>query len=194
MAQRTLLNRKMAEGLMTKRGLVDESMVGRKYIFTIRGNGTVVDVKTKEGELVQSVVEPGTVFQTRIFNLQAKSAIALKNPANHVLAAAGIAAERMGNYEEADKQYQAFLNATGVSFNIPTTNRLTDRLGDQVDIEAKVIKITTDNGSLLTIDSSTIRVIEPEVLSTSVFSFDVFAPKVEEPKSEESAEKLLQTA
>jgi hypothetical protein len=192
--QSVVLNRKMVESRMNRLGLVDDSMVGKKYMFTVRGNGTVIDVKNKAGEYVQSVVEPGTVFQTRIFNLDAKSAIALKNPANHALAATGLAAERAGNYAEAHEKYQDFLNAVRLSFNIPTTSRIVDRLGDQVDIEARVIKITTENGSLLTIDPTTIRVIEPEVLPTSTWSFDVLEPKTEEPKSEKSAEKLLKTA
>lgn len=192
MAQIRLLNRKAVESIMNKRGRLDEALVGKKVRFTVQGNGTLMDVKKKAtGELVQSVVEPGTVFQTRIFNLSANSSIAAKSHANHALAAAGLAAERAGNYEEAHKYYTAFLNALQVSFNVPTTSRVCDQLGDQVDIEARVIKITTDNGSLLTIDPTTIRVIEPEVLATVAFSFDVFAP-AEEVKSEENAKDLLE--
>jgi hypothetical protein len=185
-----LMNRKMAEGVMNKRARIDESYVGKKVAFTIRGNGTVVDVKNKAGELIQSVVEPGTVFQTCIFNLQAVSSIAMKNPLNHALAAAAIAAERAGDYVEADKQYQAFLNKTGISFNIPTTSRTYLLLGDQVDIVARVIKVTTENGSLLTIDPSTIRVAEPELPTIGGFSFEVAEPK-KEVKSEEDAKSLL---
>jgi hypothetical protein len=191
MATTRLLNRKAVESIMNKRGRLDEALVGKKVRLTIERNGTKMDVKNKAGELVQSVVEPGTVFQTIVFNLQANSSIAAKNAANHALAAAGLAAERTGNYEEAHKQYQAFLNALQVSFNIPTTHRLADQLGDQVDIEARVIKITTENGSLLTIDPTTIRIFEPEVLAPTAFSFDVFKPKTEEVKGEESAAALL---
>jgi hypothetical protein len=168
-----LMNKTSVIAIMNKRGRLDESFVGKKVQLTIQGNGTTVDVKTKEGVLVESVVEPGTVFQKKIFNVQANSAIAMKNVENNKLAAAGLAAERAGNYEEAHKHYTAFLNAMQVSFSVPSTSPILHQLGDRVDIEARVIKITTPNGSLLTIDPATIRVLEPETLSATTFSFDL---------------------
>src|ERR1700743_459119 len=141
-----LMNKSSVVAIMNKRGKLDEKLVGKKVQFTIQGNGTTVDVKTKEGILVQSVVEPGTVFQKVIFNLQANSSIASKNPANHALAAAGLKAELAGNFEEAHKHYTEFLNAMQVSFSVPSTSPILAQLGDRVDIEARVVKITTENG------------------------------------------------
>jgi len=117
-----LINKASVVSIMNKRGRLDESLVGKKVQFTVQGNGTRIDVKTKEGQLVQSVVEQGTVFQKVIFNLQANSSIAAKSDAVRKLAAAGLAAEMAGNAEEAHKHFTAYLNAMQVSFSVPTTS------------------------------------------------------------------------
>lgn len=169
------MNSKSVHGIMNKRTLLTEAMIGKKVQLTIRGNGTLVDVKTKTGELVQSVVEPGTVFQKYIFNTESNSGIALANVNNKTLAAEGMAHERAGNVEEAHKSFSSFLNAVQVSFNIPATaGAIIAKLGDRVDISARVVKVTTENGSLLTLDPATISVLTPEALVSTTFDMSAF--------------------
>lgn len=185
-----LINKSGVLAIMNKRIPVGEQSIGKKVLFTVQGNGTTVDVKNAAGELVQSVVEPGTVFQAVIFNLQANSGLAMKDARHKAESAAGLAAERAGNPEEAHKHFSAFLNGVQMSFNVPTTSPILAKLGDRVDISARVVKITTEKGSLLTIDATTIRVVEPEVLAPVTFSFDEELD--ETPANAETAKKLLE--
>lgn len=184
-----LLNKASVVSIMNKRAKITEQHIGKKVLLTIMGNGTVVDVKNKAGEHVQSVVEPGTVFQTKIFNLQANSSIAMSNPLFKTLSAEGVAAEKAGNFTLASEKFTEFLNKTQISFNIPTSSSVTDKLVDRVDISARIIKITTENGSLLTIDPSTISIMAPELVSTTSFSFD--EEEEDAPENSETPETVV---
>lgn len=186
------LNKKAVVNIMNKRVLITEAHVGKKLLFTIEGDGTIIDVKTKDGELVQSVVEEGTVAQKFIFNLQANSGIAMKNEQTRSLSAEGLAAEKAGNATLAHEKFGDFLNKTRMSFNVFTTSSIVGKLHDRVDISARVTKITTPNGSLLTIDPSTISIVAPEAANTTVFSFDDEEVKDDAPEGNgETAEGIL---
>jgi len=165
---------KTVAAIMNRRGNVTEQQVGKgKIRFTIVGDGSPAqDVKTKEGTLVQSVVEPGTVAQKIIFNLNANSALAMKNPDVRQLSKEGYLAEKEGDMELAHEKYQAFLNATQISFNVFTTDRILKDLGDRVDIAAEVISVPGANGNVLTIDPKSIQVMRPDELAKTTFSFD----------------------
>lgn len=184
MAQaRRLLTRQSVINIMNQRMTAPESLVGKSVALTIEGNGAIFDVVTKGGELVASVAGDGTNFQKKIFNTKANSGIAMSNVRNAEFKAAGRKAELSGQAEEADKQYQAFLRAVQLDFSVPTTNPIVDKLSNGVEISAKLLKITTDNGVLLTIDPATIRVLDPVVLAKTTFSFD----DEESPATEEGA-------
>lgn len=171
-AQR-LLTKQSVINIMQKRMTAPASLVGKKIQLTIEGNGSEPwDVKTKAGELVESVTGGGAVFQKKIFNTKANSGIAMSNVRNAEFKAAGRKAELEGNIEEAHAQYQKFLRAVQLDFSVPTTNSIIDKLTNGTDISAMLVKVDTENGSLLTIDPATIRILEPEALSSTVFSFD----------------------
>lgn len=165
--------RKSVTKIMDRRGQVNEQNVGKKVRLTIIGPGSPAqDVKTKDGQYVQSVVDPELVAQKIIFNLNASSALAMKHPEVRQLSREGLAAETAGNMELAHEKYQAFLNATQISFNVFTTDRILDQLGDRVDIAAEIISVPGANGNVLTIDPKTIQVLKPEELKKVTFSFD----------------------
>ena len=170
MAQK--MNMASVKAIMNKRILVPASAEGKKVSFVIQGNGNDIDVKNKLGEFVQSVVEEGVVLQKRIFNLRANSQIAMRNPANMQLLKEGMIAEKAGNFDLAGEKFNAYLNAVQISFGVLHPSALLNVLGNGCDIAAKVQKVTTDNGSLLTIDPSTISVLAPIDLGTTNFSFD----------------------
>lgn len=177
--------------IMNKRTLVPATMEGKKVRLTVRGNGVLIDVKTKDGELVQSIIEEGMVFQKVVFNTESNSGLAMSNPLNKALSAAAIAAERAGNVDEADKLFKDFLNGVQLSFSVPSTSSILAKLTDRVDISAKVIKITTENGSLLTIDPTSISVLAPEELKAVSFSFDA-EPEAEVAPVDETVAGALQ--
>jgi hypothetical protein len=174
MATQTQVTKKMVQSIMSNRNQVTEQHVGKKLKLTIVGGGSPAqDVKTKDGELVQSVVETGTVAQKVIFNLNASSSIAMANPINRQLLKDGVNADIAGEAEVAHENFRKYLNATQISFSVFTTDRVLDKLGDRVDITAEIVKITTENGSLLTIDPKTIKVVEYDAPSKVAFSFDL---------------------
>lgn len=174
MAQITQLTRKIVENTMNNRQLVNESHVGDVVTLTIQGNGSSAqDVKTKDGKVVQSVVEQGTVAQKIIFNLKANSGLAMKNPINRQLFRDGVAAELAGDTETAHAKFDAYLNATKITFNVFTTDRTLEDLSDRTRIEAEIVKITTENGSLLTIDPKSIKVAKAVKLGKTEFKFDL---------------------
>lgn len=181
-----LLNSNAVQKIMNKRKTLEAKLVGKKVSLTVKGNGTQVMVTRKiDGSVVESVVEPGTPFEKVIFNTNMVSSIAMANKANWAFASDGLKAEKAGDPAKAHEFFTTFLNKMQVSFNIPTTSPVLALLGDQADIEARVIRVDTENGSLLTIDPATIRVLAPVELKDTVFSFDGL---LEEPKDGENGE------
>jgi hypothetical protein len=175
MAQNTIqLTKKIVENTMNNRQLVTEQHIGDVVTLTIQGNGSSAqDVKTREGALVQSVIDKGTVAQKIIFNVKANSGIAMKNPINRQLLRDGVAAELAGDAETAHAKFDAYLNATKITFNLFTTDPMLENLGDRTRIEAEIMKVTTENGSLLTIDPKTIKVAKATKLGKTTFKFDL---------------------
>lgn len=177
MAQ-TKLTSKAVLSFMNARTLIQANDEGKRVQLVIRGNGSQPqDVKDKAGVLIQSVVEPGTVFQTIIFNTNSNSGIAMANELNKKLLKEGMVAEKAGNADLAHEKFNAFLNAVSVSFNVPTTSSILEKLTDRVHIAAVIVKVTTPNGSLLTIDPKSISVLAPEKLAPTAFALPVDEPE-----------------
>lgn len=172
MSTTRLLTKQSVINIMNKRMTAPASLDGKKVHLTIEGNGVVWDVKNSKGELVPSVIGDGTPFQKKIFNTRANSGIAMANPRNLELQRAGRKAELAGDAEGAHKLYQDFLRAVQLDFSVPTTNGVLDKLTNGTDISAKLMVVKTENGSLLTIDPSTISVLEPAELGTTTFAFE----------------------
>lgn len=162
--------------IMRKRNSLPVAMVGKKVVFTVQGDGNIIDVLDREGKVVLSTIkgQEGIVLQKKIFNLKANSELALRNERTIGYLKDGAIAEKAGDADKAHELFNNFLNATQVSFGIILPSAIADALGNGVDIAATVIQVDTPNGSLLTIDPSTIMVKQPEVLDHGT-SFDVAA-------------------
>lgn len=171
---RRLLTAVAVMAIMNKRSLVKSSHVGRKVVLTIQGDGNTIDVVDKEGNEVLSTIagQEGTVLQKRIFNAKANSEIAMQNPRNREMLKAGIAAAKAGDHAKADECFSKYLNAVQISIGILLPSATADALANGVDIAANVQLVTTENGSLLTVDSSTISVKQPELLGGTTFSIE----------------------
>lgn len=183
MANQVFVTSQMLMRLMNSRTLIQATDEGKRVELAIRGDGSAPqDVKDKAGNLIQSVVETGTVFQTIIFNTMSNSGIAMGNELNKTLLKEGLAAEKAGNKELAHEKFNAYLNAVTVSFNVPTTSSVLQKLADRVHIAAVIVKVTTPNGSLLTIDPKSISVLAPEKLAVTSF---VLPSELEEKKEGE---------
>jgi hypothetical protein len=170
-----LINAKAIQAIMKQRTAVPDSVAGgKKILLTIQGSGTKIQLVDKNGITVAN--DDGEVIDKMIYNLRANSEVAMKNPANREFLMAGIRAEKAGEMEEADKQFSTYLNKVQMSFSLLLPSAVAGKLADGVEISARVEKITTDNGSLLTIDPKSISIVEPEVLGKTTFNLDdIFA-------------------
>lgn len=180
------------KGIMTKRIMVPANAVGKRVKFLVQGKGNTVDVKNKEGELVSSTIPgyEGTVLQKKIFNLRANSAVAMSNTRNRQYLIDGLKAEKAGDAEKAHELFNEYLNSTQMSFGILLPSNIADKLSAGVEIAATVTEVTTENGSLLTIDPSTISIVEPEVYGSTSFDMsDFIEDDEEEPVEVEEAVK-----
>jgi hypothetical protein len=182
------------KAIMSKRTIVTNEHVGHKVKITVQGDGNVIDVKDKAGELVMSAVEEGTVLQKKIFNCRAASALAMRNPRNIEFLKAGLAAEKAGDAEGAHENFNKYLNATQISFGVLLPSNTAEKIGNGQEIAAVVERVDTENGSLLTLDSSTISMVAPTTLSAAAFDLSDFieeeeetpAPVVKAPKAKAS--------
>ena len=153
------------QNIMNSRRLVTEDMAtnGRLVVFTVRGKGTVLPVKTKAGDDVPAADGSGEQLMKRIFNVVANSQLAINNKRNQDLLRAGYAAEQAGDTAKAEELYNEYLNAIQVSFNVLSTSSAFNKITDGDQIKASVAKVTTENGSLLTLDAKSIAVVAPEM-------------------------------
>lgn len=164
---------------MNKRILVAIAMIGQRMVLQIQGDGNVLDVLDKAGEQVLSKIpgQEGTILQKRIFNVKGASQIAMASPLAKSLLKNGFAAEtakgtviglltndpkEVAAPHTADEYFTAYLNYTQVSFGVLLPSAIADRLANGVEVAARVEKVTTENGSLLTVDASSISVLEPK--------------------------------
>lgn len=187
------IDRKALANIMNGRTLVPASKVGRTVTLTVQGNGNIVDVKNKEGQEVESYIGGGAIFQKKIFNCKANSEVAMQAAPNRELLKSALAEDKAGNADKAAELFGQYLNKVQLSFNIPLPSPIADKIGDRDEISAKVTMITTDNGSILTLDPKSIKVLEPEVLGNTKFSL----PDEDETEEEEApvnAEEALNEA
>lgn len=187
-----LLTSGSVKSIMSKRDLVKSSHIGKKVVFTIQGNGNTIDVRDKAGELVQSTIpgQEGTVLQKAIFNLKANSQLGMSNERTRKYFIDGCVAEKQGDVELASELFNKYLNASQLTFGVLLPSAVVDQLSNGVDIAAKVIKVDTENGSLLTIDPSTIAVQAPELLNAGTgFNMEDFVIPDAKPLSQKELDK-----
>lgn len=184
MSTQRLLTFSALVSIMTKRVLFTANMLNRKVIATIVGDGNVIDVKDKAGNLVQSADGSGTL-QKRIFNLNATSELQRSNPLNvallqrikalHTAGPDGKPVCLPGKEQEAHDLINEYLNKTQISFSVlsGTSHFDSGDLQNGAEISAKLVEVTTDKGSLWTMEPSTLSVAEPIVASTASFDFSL---------------------
>lgn len=163
------------KAIMNQRVLIPETAVSKRVKLAIQGNGNTIDVKDKDGNFVASAADPNLVLQKRIFNCKANSGLAMGSERNRKLLKDAIAAEKAGDADKAHELFNEYLNRVQLSFGILLPSAVVEKLASGVEIAASITKVTTENGSLLTIDPSTISVVEPETYGKTTFSLEDFA-------------------
>lgn len=179
------------QNVLNSRKRITEQMVGTHVVMSIRGNGNVIDVKNKQGELVPAADGSGAVLQKKIFNLVTNSDIAIKNERNKQILRDGYKAEQAGDSAKAAELYNDYLNKTQVSISVLSTSANFNKIANGDQVKGKVQKITTDNGSILTLDPSSLSVVAPGLGEDT--AMDLLSMLVEEPAaaSEGAEEKVL---
>lgn len=169
MKQTRKLDSKAVRSIMAKRSIVIKNQVGKRVVLTVQGEGSVIDVKDKSGNYVRSLNDDGTIFQKKIVNFRANSQIAMANERNRQLLNDGIKAEKAGDAQKAHELFGAYLNATQLSMSVPLPSSKADQCTSGTELAGRVVLIQTENGELLTIDPSSISIVEPERLGTTSF-------------------------
>jgi hypothetical protein len=148
------------QNVLNARKQITEAMEGSFQVLTVRGSGNVIPVKTKDGENVPAADGSGLMLEKKLFNLVCNSAIAIKNPRNQAILREAYAAEKAGDATKAAELYNQYLNKTQVSISVLSTTAMFDRIQDGDQIKGKVQKITTENGSILTLDPKSLSIKE----------------------------------
>lgn len=146
--------------IMSKRSKITEDMVGQFVVVTVQGNGNIIMPKNKDGEYIKSAIDD-SVLEKRIFNVDSNSGVAMRNDRTKELLRKAYAAERSGDSATAALLYNDYLNKTRISFGVLSSSSLFDKIKSGDQIKAKVAKVTTSNGSLLTLEE--ISIVAPYV-------------------------------
>jgi hypothetical protein len=158
-----------------KRELTQEEVKsGVRKLFTVKGNGTIVDVMTSGGDYVMSADGSGELLRKKIFNTDYLSPSGLNSPNAKEYLAEAVSHEVVGNKQEAANYYNAFLNAVSLTFSVLSNSKLFNggiANGDQ--IAGNLQAIETPNGTLVTIDPKSITV--KQVVANPTTSIDPFA-------------------
>ncbi len=162
------------KAFQSKRELKPEEVKsGARKLFSIKGNGTVIDVVDGSGRYVMSADGSGEVLRKKIFNTDYLSPSGLKNPASKIYLETAIRAEARGKKQEAADNYNAYLNSVSLSFSVLSNSKLFNggiANGDQ--IAGNIQAIETAGGTLVTIDPKSITV--KEVTANDRTSLDPF--------------------
>jgi hypothetical protein len=183
----------LVKAIMQKRVLIPADAVGQRVKVLVQGNGNIIDVKDKDGKTVESITQPGTVLQKKIFNARANSGLAMQNERTRSYLIQGLAAEKAGGKlvgtigDKADTEFtahdyfNAYLNSVQISFGILLPSNIADQVSAGTEIAGSVVKINTDNGSLLTFDPSTISIVEAKQYGATTFNLEDFLVEAGEP-------------
>jgi hypothetical protein len=170
---RPQVDSKRAKAFFDARLLVTNAHIGKRITVFVRNDGNVIDVQDKEGNLVMEVNNPDTVLRKRIFNGNANSEAAILAANNRALREEALKAEKAGDAAKASELFNDYLNKTQFSFSVLSTSSMFDKIRGGMEVTGTVQEVVTDNGRLLTLDSSTLAIKEPEVLkkpSTSMWT------------------------
>lgn len=179
------------QNIINSRATITEQMEGSFQVLTVRGNGNIIPVKTKDGELVPAADGSGVMLEKRILNCVCNSGIAMKNERNQATLREAYAAEKAGNLDKAAELYNTYLNKTQVSVSVLSTSALFNKIQDGDQVKGKVQKITTENGSILTLDPKSLSIKEAGYGDTTKVDLFAMALAEDAPVQEEAVEETV---
>lgn len=150
-----LLDAKATQSIIASRAIVRATQDGDTVRFHIQGNGNLIPVTTREGAQVMAAGTDNIPLTKTIYGVKANSHIAMLNPNNQKLLREAMQAETAGEMDDASKLFNQYLNKIQVSFSvIHNPGRKTVQFYNQQLVEGEVRVITTENGSLITMENT----------------------------------------
>jgi|SRR5882757_242527 len=140
-----LIDSKAAIAIINKRITVTPSDIGSSLQLSIQGTGQFLQQGHKYtvgGEARENK------FDRMIYNVRASSSLLMTMAENKKLFTDAMKAESAGDTQEAHKLFNAFLNATQLSFSVISNGTGTERkfnTGD--DIKARVVNVVSQAGN-----------------------------------------------
>lgn len=175
------------QNIIASRGIVKQQQaeIGDTVRFHIQGNGFIIPVTDKTGAQVLDRQTQQPLFKT-IYGIKANSHIAMLNPLNRSILQEGMKAFSAGELEKAHTLFNQYLNKIQVSFSVILNHgRTNPTFGDKQLVEGECQLVTTENGSLITMQN--VRAVAVAKLAkTPEFSLsDLMGISDEEPKAED---------
>lgn len=149
------LTAQTVQNIIASRSIVklQQAQMGDTVRFHIQGNGFTLPVTDKTGAQVLDRQTQQPLFKT-IYGVKANSHVAMMNPLNREILTNAMKAETAGNVEEAHTLYNQYLNKIQVSFSVVLNhNRVNPSFYDKQLVEGECQLITTENGSLITMQN-----------------------------------------
>lgn len=156
----TPLNKKSAKAIFSSRPLVPTTAIGQKQMFSVQSVSAPQDVKDAQGNLVLEANGTGAVLRRIIVALRANSEIAVLNERTKAIRAEAMAAEAAGNTAKAHELFNQYLNKCQLSFNVLSTSSNFGKIEKGDDVKGVIEKVTTENGSLMTLIEVSIAKVE----------------------------------
>lgn len=137
-----------------------DSMIGQDIVVRVTRISPIQQVLNADKQPVPAADGSGNLMR-KICNTNYVSHIAKSNPRNLETLAKGQAFEKAGDLDKAEAEYQTLRNKVQLTFNVLSSKSIFDdiRPGDQV--VGRLEKVTTPNGSFLTLSNVVRR--EPTV-------------------------------
>jgi len=195
------LTAQTVQNIIASRSIVKQHQaeIGDTVRFHIQGQGFTLPVTDKTGAHVLDRQTQQPLFKT-IYGIKANSHIAMLNPLNRAILTEAMKAETAGDTEKAHNLFNQYLNKIQVSFSIVLNHgRINPTFSDKQLVEGECQLITTENGSLITMQN--VRAVAvaklgktPEFSLSDLMSIDeepaaddVFTPVVETEGVDENA-------
>lgn len=167
-----LLDAKAVKAIIANRGRATATQDGETVKFHIQGTGNLIPVTTREGAQVMAAGSDNIPLTKTIYGVKANSFVAMLNPNNQKLLQEAFKAETAGEVEEAHKLFNQYLNKIQVSFSvIHNPGRKTVQFYDKQLVEGELKVITTENGSLITMEN--VRAVAVAKLAQTGTNFEL---------------------
>lgn len=130
-----------------------------RLAYTIRGNGTVVQMFTGTGVDKSPLLDDnGQPQYKKLFNTNYRWTAAENHPANVQLLLDGIAMEEQGLTDEAHEAFQQYMNAVQVAIGVPQWSSAYNAIGNNTIVEITSEMVTGKDYPVLSFDSKSIFV------------------------------------